>query len=224
MLQKSLLPFYISVIVYLTAMYFEATLWLWTFKPLLILTLIFHFLQSTKIYHHKIKKLVIAALIFSMMGDIFLMLPDNENYFIFGLGSFLIAHIFYIFAFLQIRKELQQRLNIWFIIFPALYCIILLNTLLPNAGALAIPVVFYAIIISCMLVAALHCSIIQNKNTGWFFAAAAMLFVISDSFIGLDKFYMNIKGNSWIVMLTYMSAQLLLTVGFSNYISYASKK
>lgn len=224
MLQKSLIPFYTFSIIYLIAMYFEASVWLWIFKPLLVLSLIFHFLFITKNQHHQLKKLVTAALIFSVMGDIFLMLRGSENYFVLGLASFLIAHIFYIFSFIQIRKNIQQRFNLWFIIFPALYCSILLNTLLPNAGILSISVIFYALIISGMLMAALHCSAIKRGNIGWLFAAGAMLFVISDSFIGLDKFYMQINGNKWIVMLTYMAAQLLLTVGFSRYIHAVKEK
>ena len=45
--------------------------------------------------------LLLAALLFSLGGDVFLMLPGN--YFIPGLASFLVAHLFYIALFRQGR-------------------------------------------------------------------------------------------------------------------------
>ncbi len=42
--------------------------------------------------------LVILGLLLSLAGDVFLMLPD-DRYFIFGLASFLVAHLFYIGAY-----------------------------------------------------------------------------------------------------------------------------
>ncbi len=44
---------------------------------------------------------IIAALLFSWVGDIFLLFDSqNSLYFIFGLSAFLIAHVFYIFFFM----------------------------------------------------------------------------------------------------------------------------
>lgn len=42
--------------------------------------------------------LVILGILLSLAGDVFLMLPD-DRYFIFGLASFLVAHLFYIGAY-----------------------------------------------------------------------------------------------------------------------------
>jgi uncharacterized membrane protein YhhN len=38
----------------------------------------------------------VAALVFSLAGDVFLMLPPPRDRFVFGLGSFLVAHLFYV--------------------------------------------------------------------------------------------------------------------------------
>jgi uncharacterized membrane protein YhhN len=43
------------------------------------------------------KYMIIAGLVFSMAGDVFLMLPSDR--FVAGLVAFLVAHIFYIVAF-----------------------------------------------------------------------------------------------------------------------------
>src|SRR4051812_43807264 len=38
----------------------------------------------------------VVALVLSMIGDIFLMLPDRDRFFVFGLGAFLLGHLAYI--------------------------------------------------------------------------------------------------------------------------------
>ena len=66
------------------------------FKPLLMVSLGFYFVNATILRGVRQKQFVFAAIVFSLLGDIFLMF---EGYFIQGLGAFLIAHIFYILAF-----------------------------------------------------------------------------------------------------------------------------
>src|SRR5690606_7531081 len=38
----------------------------------------------------------VVALVFGMAGDVFLMLPDDKRWFVFGLGSFLVGHLAYV--------------------------------------------------------------------------------------------------------------------------------
>lgn len=42
------------------------------------------------------RAVLIGALTFSLAGDVFLMLPDRKRWFVFGLGSFLLAHLCFI--------------------------------------------------------------------------------------------------------------------------------
>ena len=42
---------------------------------------------------------LVLALVLSTLGDIFLALKDEKRWFVFGLGSFLLAHLFYIAIF-----------------------------------------------------------------------------------------------------------------------------
>lgn len=55
--------------------------------------------------------LLIGALLFSLAGDVFLMLPGN--YFIPGLASFLVAHVFYIALFRQGQAWFQASVHCW---------------------------------------------------------------------------------------------------------------
>ena len=60
-------------------------------KPLLMPVLIFYFYSSVKFSFNKLHKIMIAALVFSWMGDMFLMFVRfNEFFFLAGLASFLL--------------------------------------------------------------------------------------------------------------------------------------
>ena len=68
-------------------------------KPLItiILMLFLHFAIEKK---GRFTKKIITGLLFSLFGDVLLMFaPIEQTYFMLGLGSFLIAHLFYISAF-----------------------------------------------------------------------------------------------------------------------------
>src|SRR5262245_61343937 len=67
-------------------------------KPLLMPVLIFYFLSQAK------NKWIVGALLFSWIGDVLLMFQENNSsFFLFGLVSFLLAHICYIIFFFRIR-------------------------------------------------------------------------------------------------------------------------
>ena len=80
-------------------------------KPLLMPVLVLITLRAVNTNPiSKLYKLIIAALFFSWLGDVFLMLElPNANLFLPGLVSFLIAHIFYIIAFRSIQKSKQSK-------------------------------------------------------------------------------------------------------------------
>ena len=58
-------------------------------------------------------KLMLIAFFFSMLGDTFLMF-QGEEYFMFGLGSFIITHLFYIFVFSRnrLKANLLARISL----------------------------------------------------------------------------------------------------------------
>ncbi|HQW93549.1 MAG TPA: lysoplasmalogenase family protein, partial [Ferruginibacter sp.] len=71
-----------------------------TVKPLLIPVLILLLLKTRSTVPGK--NLLMTVLFFSWMGDVFLLFENKQPlFFIFGLASFLITHIFYIIYFLR---------------------------------------------------------------------------------------------------------------------------
>ena len=74
-------------------------------KPLLMPLLILLFYQTWRSQKDTKSKLLIGALFFAFIGDVALMLVSiNDNFFLVGLGAFLITQLFYYFLLLRTEK------------------------------------------------------------------------------------------------------------------------
>lgn len=167
-------------------------------KPLLVPLIIVLYLSGiTK--KTAINSWFLSGLIFSFLGDTFLLFKWG---FLPGLGSFLLAHVFYILSFVKLRKT-KMLASIPFIL---LYLFFLIYSLHPYLKEMEIPVIVYGITISIMAYFSL-----RSKNK-WLIAGA-FLFVISDSLLSFNMF-VNYKGMiEQCVMATYVFAQLSLVRG-----------
>ena len=81
----------------------------------------------------------------------------------------------------------------------------------------------YAVVISFMFMLAMHMLFSKNKNAGLWMMAGALLFVISDSVLAINKFYQSFEMAGIVVMITYGLAQFFITEGAVRYISSAYK-
>jgi uncharacterized membrane protein YhhN len=185
------------------------------FKPLLMPVLILAVLiLSDKTAG---RKKIVGALFFAFLGDVFLLFQDKTTmFFILGLSYFLVTHIFYITYFIQKNKHEPSPLKKYpyLILLIALYTVSLLYFLIPRLGDLKIPVAIYACVISAMLYFSLGLPDRIGKMTRYFFIGGAFCFVISDSLLAIDKFYMPFYFAAILVMLTYCFAQYLIVKGF----------
>jgi len=189
-------------------------------KPLLLITLGAYFILNSRQSPGVFLRPMIAALFFSWLGDV-LLLFDNRDpvFFLLGLSSFLIAHISYILFFAAIRQR-EQIKNRFILLLPvAVYYGLLMYILVPNLGSMDLPVRLYGAVICVMLVLALHLPRITPRPAGLWLIGGAVLFVISDSLLALNKFYRPFEGAGLAVMSTYGLAQLLLVKGALNYIN-----
>ncbi len=143
-------------------------------------------------------KWVWFALVFSWLGDMLLMLP--MDLFVFGLGSFLLAHIFYIRHFWGVWNRAQITFRPLYLLLVGLYLGLLLYLLFPTLGSLQVPVIVYGLVISTMLLLALH-----SGRSGYRWGAA--LFVLSDSILAINKFHTPLPLSALWVMGTYGWAQ-----------------
>ncbi|WP_313214027.1 lysoplasmalogenase [Soonwooa sp.] len=169
-------------------------------KTLLMpLLLVFYWLASQKSNQPK-QNLFIAGLILSWFGDVFLLFDWG---FIAGLGSFLAAHICYIFCL----KKFSVSNALWSLPFILIYLFTFLTFLFPHLGDMKIPVILYALCISGMLYFSL-------KTKQILLIIGAVFFVISDSVLAINLFVNQSKVLGFLVMFTYVLAQTFLTFGF----------
>ena len=179
-----------------------------TTKPLImILIIVFYFLQ-TQNHHNFQDRLILIGFFFSLLGDTFLMF-NGEQYFRFGLGSFLITHLFYIFVFSRNRLKVNLLARIFFFLFSGIMLFILQQNI---NDSLLIPIVIYMITITIMAVMASERN--TNSSSYQLVLFGAILFVLSDSLIALDKFVIPIPFPTLLIMGTYILAQYLIAVGF----------
>jgi uncharacterized membrane protein YhhN len=219
-----LLLFVADAILFICSDYFKCNAIRIATKPLLTIFLILYccFEADKK---NTIFFLLLFALFFSCLGDIFLLFENkNPNWFIFSLSSFLIAHIFYISLFIQIKKINQphKKLNLSVSVIVSAYTVCLFLLLKPALGDLKIPVLIYAAALSVMLIASLHSFDLSNQTAGRLCAAGALLFLTSDSLLAINKFYAPVAKADFLIMSTYASAQLLIVLGITRFSKYAN--
>jgi uncharacterized membrane protein YhhN len=166
------------------------------------------------------KKTLLLALLFSWIGDVILIFTDQgEMYFIFGLVAFLISHLVYISLFLkQEKKSINLKSYLFKIGIVALlfYFILMLGLLLPKLGPLKIPVIVYAVVITAMLFFALKGCFLWIKPASSYIFAGAVVFVCSDSILAFNKFHTPLPNASFFIMITYILAQYLITLGITK--------
>lgn len=197
----------------------QSTLIQSVFKPMLMPALIGYFLSQKGNITEGPGKWIVLALFFSLAGDVLLMFQEKKSiFFLLGLSAFLLAHIFYILFFHKIRIKEQVKSNPWFLLIVIVYYAGLMYWILPYLGDMKLQVRIYGIVISFMLMLAMHLFFIKNKNAGKWMLAGAILFVISDSVLALNKFYQSFEWAGTVIMSTYGLAQLFITEGAIKYL------
>jgi len=151
--------------------------------------------------------LILGGLVFSLIGDVFLMLPTDK--FIHGLAAFLIAHIFYIVAF---SSGFGPYLDFEYLIPAAVYAIIFLWIVLPKTGSMKLPVIIYAFVLMIFMWQATGRYYFLAQSSASYVFMGAILFVISDSILAYARFVKNFKLSSLLIHSTYWGAQLFIAL------------
>jgi len=203
----------------LTAVYLNNESLRYFTKPFMVISLVIYFISQTSFVQSGLKKWILLALAFSLGGDIFLLFETKEPvFFLLGLSAFLIAHVFYIVFFHLIRIRENIAGNILLLLVVVVYYTALMTLLSPFLENMKLPVRIYGVVISFMLLLALHTGFITNKKASLLMIIGAVLFIISDSLLALNKFYASFEPAGISVMLTYGLAQLFIVEGAIKYI------
>ena len=195
----------VSAIVHIWAEYYDLRIQIYIFKPTtMVCILVIAFLRA-KEAHAFYSFAVIAGLICSLAGDIFLMLPSDR--FVPGLISFLIAHLFYIAAFTYGRKI---RFAPWLLVPFVLYGLLIYGILAPYLGPLKLPVAVYIVVILVMAWRAWERWSSTAEKTAMFAFLGALLFIISDSVLVINRFRDSFAVARALNLSTYFAAQWLI--------------
>ena len=148
---------------------------------------------------------VIVALTFCLVGDVAL-LHATETRFLVGLGAFLVAHLAYVWAILEtVRAEGFP----W----PLLVAVPFLAVLHAKAGRDIVrhsgpqrgPVFVYQLVLFVLVLVA--------AGTGdWLLLLGCLVFVVSDTVLGHDRFVHERRWAPLTVIVTYHVAQTLIVV------------
>lgn len=158
---------------------------------------------------------LILGFVFSLAGDVFLMLP-NPRYFLFGLVAFLLGHIAYIIA---LNSTLPPLEAVWLVIPIALVGAWLITNIVralhaANHDSLRAPVLVYGIAISVMLFSAWatlfrpEWSVAQRACV----IVGATLFFISDALLAWNRFVKPFAAAKLAVIITYHLGQIALAL------------
>ena len=148
----------------------------------------------------KYNYLIISALIFCLIGDIFLLWEDG---FLFGLASFLIAHLIFSSAFVSIQGFNKKP---WLLILLLLIGASYLIFLRPHLGDFFLPVLIYVLVILFMNWQAIGLSIKKHEKAYTWIAWAAAIFAFSDATIAYNKFVNSFSFSGIVVLSTYWLA------------------
>ena len=183
-------------------------------KWMLLLLLLGYYLTSTSTF----SGLLIAALLFSWLGDVLLM-PKGNGWFVSGGISFLVAHVMFVLLYLG---QVNFAAVNWFIAVPvALVYIVIVTVILvmlkeETPKPMFIPMFLYLLMNGAMNVFALM-QLLCNPCAGAAVAyIGAILFFVSDSTLYLNKYYKKkdlIYKKHFTIMVTYLLGEFLITQG-----------
>jgi len=157
--------------------------------------------------HADVRVWFVIALVLSLAGDVFLMLP--RDLFVFGLGSFLLGHVAYTVG-LNLHTD-----GLWWLAIPIPFIVAALAVRLVRGirrsgqSQLVGPVIAYVVVIGAM-----GCSALASGNA--LAAVGALLFMASDSLIGETRFVRPWPGAGVAIMVTYHLGQALLAISLTR--------
>ncbi|SFS75181.1 lysoplasmalogenase [Lutibacter maritimus] len=184
---------------------FKIPILVYVFKPLIIFSLIFLYVFSLP----KRLKWYVIALEFSFFGDV-LLLFNGELFFILGLISFLLAHILFIKIVID-RVEKVQLKTVLLASIPFLLIFgLLINTIKDSLNQLLIPVIVYGLVISAFGTVAFIDFLKTKSKRSLLMLIGAVVFIISDATLAINKFYSPSHFFEILVMVTYVLAQYLI--------------
>ena len=201
----------IGVIHEVSAVLFREGIRKFTKAALMPVLLVFYIVTSSNL-----QIMAIVAIVFSWLGDIFLIRKDEPKFFRLGLVAFLLSHVFYIIALLFIIDSYHFSILLISIV-VALIAEILLPKIIKPPKAMFIPVIVYGIVILAMCVFAMQYMLSIITPASILLFVGSIVFVFSDTLMTYLAFREKPKYFNAITMLPYIIAQALIVFGLASH-------
>jgi uncharacterized membrane protein YhhN len=184
-------------------------------KALITPWLIWLYVRFVRDQWNLFHRMVITALVFSWMGDVTLQLMRfRESFFLVGMASSLVTQLIYMIAFFRTPgKNILFSRQFYLVLPVALYGWGILELLADGLGDLRLPVMAYTVVILGMLLAAVNRQRKVNRQSFLLVLAGAVLFVMSDSLIAINRFTQPFELARLAIMSSYITAQYLIVIG-----------
>ena len=195
--------------------------WHWVFKPLTMLLAItvvgrrwrslFEPSDPSHLAHFSLRApWLLAALMGSLAGDVFLML---EGFFLPGLIAFLLAHLAYIRLFREDTAWFTARRAwlVFVVVGLAVYAMLWTGGL---PAELRIPVGFYVLALVAMASMAFGRARVLNDWPARMVAVGTLFFMASDTTLAFNRFVSPVPHAQAWVLGTYYAAQCLIVIGW----------
>jgi len=181
------------------------------FKPLTTTLILLIAVQAGAPELALYKYAIVAGLVCSLAGDIFLMLPSDK--FVPGLASFLVGHLFYITAF---TWGTGFGFSLWLLAPFVIFGVVMFRVLSPHLGKMKVPVIAYMAVILVMAWQAWERVGQTGQIAALLASVGAVFFVVSDSALAIDRFRGQFKNARAVVLSTYYAAQWLIALSVAK--------
>ncbi|MBQ5991526.1 MAG: lysoplasmalogenase [Clostridia bacterium] len=162
----------------------------------------------------EISPLVVTALAFGWLGDVFLLFKGSKLGMLLGIASFALGHVFYIGAMLSGYPS-PHVLMLVPLALCAVWLVFVYKKLIPYAPkSLRKPGFLYALLLSWTGLSALYLLLVTQKLPYLVAFIGGLFFMLSDTILTGNQYRKELKHGNFYVMLTYILAQSLLILGF----------
>lgn len=181
-----------------------AAIWLhYLFKPATTLLVAAMVWRLGAAADPRYRRAIFAGLLLSTAGDAFLMLPGD--WFVFGLASFLCAHLAYLAGLCRRARPFAAA---WPFLAYAVLAGAVLAVLWPHLpGELRVPVVVYVAVLAAMAAQAAAVWRRRADAAGVAAAIGGACFVFSDATLAIDRFAAPFAAAQALVLISYWAAQ-----------------
>ena len=176
------------------------------FMKLIPLALIISFALLTKpLLSHTYKKVIITGLVVCMIAD------GVIYWFMAGLITFFIGHIFYIFAFRHVSRKSMPK---WVAALLLLYGAGMAFWIAGSQFYKGEMILGFAIVAYISIILTMGWTAIRTRLP--FAIIGALFFMFSDSILAIDRFVYPIASRDTLVMVTYYGAQFFIAASIGS--------